>query len=518
MTKFTTFFKQLKESLISITPIGLIVTVIFILQYTPLFISRFLSYIDYLVFLACLIFIGLGMCLFSIGSEQSMTKVGMHIGSAITRRKSIVMIVIIAFLLGLMITIAEPDLTVLADLVGNNGLMNSWIFKLCIGIGVGIFLVIGLCRIIFQKSLRLWIIFFYCIIFGLACLFGENGSAIFEISFDSSGVTTGPITVPFLLTFGAGVAAVRGGRNSSGDSFGVTGLCSIGPIIFSMIMFLPFQNSEIFKTVTNPIDLSPNFVDVLSRISLEVLIAISPLILFFLFFNFAFIKLTKTELLRILIGFVYTYAGLTLFLVAANIGLIPIGYSIGNGIMDLGMDYSYILIILSTVIGCAIVLVEPSVHVLVTQVEEISGRAISKKSILISLCIGVASAICLAVIRITYGNNFNIMYLYVPLFLLAIALTFTVPDIYVAIAFDAGGVASGTMASCFVLPFIIGIGASDNTVNGVTGFGVIGLISVMPIITIQFLGLSASIKSKFVMFRARKSLAMEGDDQIVNLG
>lgn len=285
-----------------------------------------------------------------------------------------------------------------------------------------------------------------------------------------------------------------------------------------MIMFLPFQNSEIFKTVTNPIDLSPNFVDVLSRISLEVLIAISPLILFFLFFNFAFIKLTKTELLRILIGFVYTYAGLTLFLVAANIGLIPIGYSIGNGIMDLGMDYSYILIILSTVIGCAIVLVEPSVHVLVTQVEEISGRAISKKSILISLCIGVASAICLAVIRITYGNNFNIMYLYVSLFLLAIALTFTVPDIYVAIAFDAGGVASGTMASCFVLPFIIGIGASDNTVNGVTGFGVIGLISVMPIITIQFLGLSASIKSKFVMFRARKSLAMEGDDQIVNLG
>ena len=245
-TSLKLLYDKLLEAFVSVVPIVAIVLLIFGLQFTSAFPNNnVISTNTLLIFIASMITLALGMGLFTLGSEKSMTKVGMHIGSSITKKQSIVLIVIVSFALGLMITIAEPDLTVLGDFVSANGIINSWIFKLCIGIGVGIFLVIGLLRIIFQKSLKLWLIFFYALIFGLACLLGSNGSAICEISFDSSGVTTGPVTVPFLLTFGAGVASVRGGKNSSGDSFGVTGLCSIGPIIMSLLIFLPMQNSEV---------------------------------------------------------------------------------------------------------------------------------------------------------------------------------------------------------------------------------------------------------------------------------
>lgn len=506
-----TLYDKLKESIISVLPILLIVLIIFGIQFSPLFPKPVISNEQIIIFVCSMITLAVGMALFTLGSEKSMTKVGMYIGSSITKRKSIVMIVLVSFILGLMITIAEPDLTVLGDFVEENVQINAWVFKLFIGIGVGIFLVFGLLRIIFQKSLKLWLIFFYGLIFGLACLFGSNGSAIFEISFDSSGVTTGPVTVPFLLTFGAGVAAVRGGKNSSGDSFGVTGLCSIGPIIMSMLMFLPLQNSEAFLNFHNH-STTPVFANTLGLVSLEVLIAIAPIVVFFYIYNFFFLKLNGKELIKIAIGFVYTYIGLVIFLVSANMGLIPVGNSLGEGIALGGSQYYYLLIIIAIIVGFSIVLVEPSVHILISQVEEVSGRAITKKSILGGLCIGVSLAIVLAVVRILYGNNFNIMYYYVPLFFLALTLTFFVPDIYSAIAFDSGGVASGTMASCFVLPFIMGIGTINDKVSG---FGVIGLIAVMPIITIQILGICASIKRNYILYAARQKLIEADDDQIV---
>lgn len=511
-------WKTLKESLISVLPIFAIVVALFCLQFSQIFPNHeIISINELIIFMISMIFLSIGMSLFTLGSETALTKVGLYIGSSVTKRKSIFIIVLVSFLLGLMITIAEPDLTVLGDLVGSDGLINPWIFKITIGVGVGLFLVAGLLRIVFQKSLKLWLIFFYLLIFGVACLFGSNGNTVFEISFDSSGVTTGPVTVPFLLTFGAGVASVRGGKNSSGDSFGVTGLCSIGPIIMVMLLFLPLSKSGALDNFKNSIDSNPIFLDVFSRISLEVLIAICPLILFFFIYQFFFIKLNMKELLKISLGFIYTYLGLSIFLIAANMGLIPIGHALGLKIMDGGIQYSYLLVIIAIVVGLSIVLVEPSVHVLVSQVEEVSGRAISKKSILIGLCIGVSLAILLAVIRIVYGNNFSIMYYYVPLFLLGLALTFFVPDIYAAIAFDSGGVASGTMASCFVLPFIIGIGESSASTDGVSGFGVIGLIAVMPIITIQILGIYAGSKNRILLNRARRNILSDDDAQIVHL-
>ena len=507
-------WQKLLEAAISVVPISLIVIVIFGLQYSFLMPSETISVSMLITFLICLIFLILGMAMFSFGSEISMSKVGQYIGSSITKKQSIFFMVIISFLLGLMITIAEPDLTVLGDLLSST--INPWILKIFIGVGVGIFLVIGLLRIIFQQNLKIWLIFFYFIVFALGCLLdGKNGEAIISIAFDSGGVTTGPVTVPFLLTFGAGVATVRGGKNASSDSFGITGICSIGPLISTMILFLCLSSFTDFSQLKNTIDVDTPFFEVLGSTCLEVLLAIVPIFLFFIIYQFIFIKLPIKELIKILLGFIYTYFGLTIFLVAAKFGLIPVGFSLGNNLGDPvhGGAYNYLLIILAIVIGFAVVLVEPGVHILNQQVEEVSGGTISKYKMLITLCLGVALAIVLEVVRELFGS-FSIVYYYVPLYLLSISLSFAVPDIYTAIAFDSGGVASGTMSSCFVLPFVMGIA---NIVGENSGFGVIGLISAVPVICIQLLGLQATIKIRLRHKMVQKQVKETNDAQIIHL-
>lgn len=236
---------KLIEAFISVIPISILVIILFCLQFSSIVPSEAITTNELITFLVSLIALIFGMALFSLGSDVAMSKVGHYIGASVTKKQSIIFMAVIAFLLGMMITLAEPDLTVLGDLLSKY--INAWILKVAIGVGVGIFLIIGLMRIIFQKSLKLWIMFFYAIVFGFACLFeGKGGDSIISIAFDSGGVTTGPVTVPFLLTFGAGVASVRGGKNSSSDSFGITGLCSIGPLLSSMVLFLFLSQSKIF--------------------------------------------------------------------------------------------------------------------------------------------------------------------------------------------------------------------------------------------------------------------------------
>ena len=501
------------EALISVIPISIIILLIFGLQYSDMMPSDIIPVSTLLIFFISLIALILGMMLFSLGSEISMSKVGKYIGSSVTKMKSIVFMIVISFLLGFMITLAEPDLTVLGDLLEKT--VNPRLLKSVIGLGVGVFLVIGLLRIIFQKSLKLWLIFFYAIVFGLAAIFdGKSGDTIVSIAFDSGGVTTGPVTVPFLLTFGAGVAATRGGKDSGTDSFGVMGICSAGPLISTMLLFMILSNFFDFSVVKNSVNFDPVFGDVLATTTLEVFIALVPIMTFFFIYQTIFIRLPKRELIRIFLGLLYTFIGLSMFLISAKFGLIPIAHNLGSMLSDpiYNGKYDYLIILLAIVIGFAVVLVEPGVHVLNGQVEEISGGAIKKKKMLISLCFGVALAIILATIRELAGN-FSILYYFVPLYIIALFLTFTVPDIYSAVAFDSGGVASGTMSSCFVLPFLLGIAASKGESSG---FGVIGLISVMPIITVQMLGLETTIKSKVKLKVNRSRFTSVDDLQIIH--
>lgn len=508
--------EKLLEALISVVPIAIIVVAIYSFQFTMVFPDDTVTTHNLIGFLLSLVAIILGMAFFSMGSDTAMTKVGKYIGSSITKRKSIVLIIVMSFLLGLMITIAEPDLTVMGDLLASK--INPWILKAVIGASVGVFLVIGLLRIIFQKSLKIWLIFFYFIVFALAALLDDaNGDSILSITFDSGGVTTGPVTVPFLLTFGAGVAAVRGGRNSSSDSFGVMGICSVGPLIFVMVFLIIMSKLGVdFSTLRNSVEASPSVLGVLGSTFFEMLLAVGPILIFFVIYELIFIKIPAKELIEILLGFLVTYFGLSVFLSGAKYGLIPVAFNLGSVISDpvYSGRYDYLLFIIAAVVGLAVVLVEPGVHVLTQQVNEVSNGAISKRKMLIALSIGVAAAVALAVFKYMYGT-FPIAYLYVPLYLIALFLSFTVPDIYTAIAFDSGGVASGTMSSCFILPFIIGI-AGAHEGRG-TGFGVIGLISVMPIICVQFVGFAAKLKTDVTYAIAKKKVREANDCQIVHL-
>lgn len=502
--------KKLFESFISIIPIMVIVVIIFLVQqFSNIFNgTQVLDYSVFIVFLICGAALMIGMSFFTLGSDIAMSNAGKYLGSSIAKQKSLILILIITFFLGLMITIAEPDLSVLAGYIDENDL-NPWVLKLAVGAGIGFFLALGVYRICKNKNLRLWIIFCYALVFGLACFFGSEDGAILELSFDSGGATTGPITVPFLIAFGTGVAEIRSGKDSKSNSFGMTGLASVGPIVIVMLLGIVLKPNISGQTFSDN-----KLIELLMDTMVEVTIAILPILVFFFIYQFIMIKLPKKELLKILFGFIYMWIGLVIFLAAAGYGFIPLGRSLGENIASLGDKGNIILLVMAVLFGAVIVLAEPGVQVLTKQVEEISSGGIKRMSLLIALSVGVAIAVLLSVIRVIFAPTMSIMYYFVPLYIFALFFSLLVPDIYVAVAFDSGGVASGAMASCFVLPFILGIASSKE--SSITGFGVIGLIATMPVIMVQFLGIASSIRDTIHYFIARSRIKEPNDSQIIH--
>lgn len=504
---FSELFDKLKESFLSVLPIALIVCALFGIQY--IFIN--LNYIEdviidtslFLVFIVCSIILAIGLGIFSVGVDMSSSEVGQYIGEDLTKRNSLILIIIIGFLFGLLMTIAEPDLTVLANYTKDE--INPWIFKIAVGIGVGVFLVIAIIRILFSKSIKMIVFLFYGILFMVASLYGDGESAFLEIAFDSGGVTTGPVTVPFLMAFGIGIAGARGGHSAKDDSFGVSGICSVGPILVVLIIGLILKP----EATSASIDEYTIGEAILHSLS-DVAIAILPVVCFFVLYDLLFLKLHKNELIRILFGFFYAYIGLVIFLSAANYGFIRVGHAVGKGFSK----FNIFVIVLSCVLGASIVLAEPAVHILNEQVENITNGVISKKSVFISLAGGVSLAILLATLRTLYFPSLNVLYILVPGYIIALVLSLFVDDLYVALAFDSGGVASGAMASCFVLPYVMGV--AEGSSSSSTGFGVVGMIALMPIITVQILGVIAKVKADISYKKARERVREINDCQIIH--
>ncbi len=459
----------------------------------------------FLIFLACGIVLSLGISIFSLGADLSMSPIGRYVGEDLTKRKSLVLLGIVGFLLGTLITIAEPDLTVLADYIPGE-VLNPRILKIVVGVGVGIFLVIGIFRIIFSKSIKTYIMLFYILIFVIASLYGDNDGAFLELSFDSGGVTTGQITVPFLVNFGIGIAGVKGGDKSDDDSFGLSGLCSIGPVLVVLLLGV-FVKPGSLTPVTNE---TYTLLDAFIISFQDVAFAIAPVLLFFIIYDVIFLRLHRQELARIIIGFIYTFIGLVIFLTAATYGFIPVGKALGEGFIDI----EYLLIIIAVLVGACIVLAEPSVQILNAQVEEISNGAIKKKTMLHGLSIGVAIAVALSVARALYFPDLNILYIIGPGYALAFILSIFIDDIYVALAFDSGGIACGSMASAFVMPFLIGISLQNDSQSN--GFGVIGIISMFPLICIELIGVGSKISVYLANKRAREGLRDENDMQLIS--
>ena len=510
-------WNKIKEAIVSVLPVTIIVVLLnYIAPLLKISDSFILSTQELLIFIFCAVLLILGIGLFNLGADISMQPMGEQIGSSLVKNRKIFIIVLVAFVMGLLITIAEPDLTVLAEQVSNA--IPSKLLVISVGIGVGLFLLLAIIKIILKKDLSTILIFFYMVMFALIALLILNENTSFlSLALDSGGVTTGPITVPFIMALGVGVATTIGGRNSKENSFGLIALCSIGPIIAVLILGIIFnQEIEIsdpnYQVTTN---LFKDLFDTLKVTSLEVIIALGLIVVFFFIIQFIYIKLPKRKLLTLAIGIIYTFVGLVIFLTAANIGFLPVGYKIGKTIANISNPS--LIIIFGFILGFVVVFAEPAVHVLKKQVEEITNGAVSKKSMLIALSIGVGISICLSMIRIVF--DFSILYYVIPGYLISLGLSFFVPKIYTAIAFDSGGVASGPLTSTFILPLAIGAcvsitGDASNIMEN--AFGVVAMVAMTPLITIQLLGFKSIVQSHITQKSRMKKIVDASDEQIIN--
>lgn len=477
--------EKLSEVVQAIVPV---VAIVLILSVT---VVPMPTHVVMVFFYGCILLM-IGMVFFTIGAEQAMEPMGKQVGARITKTRRLSLILPLGFLLGFMITISEPDLQVLANQV--QSIPNS-VLILSVSGGVAFFLLMALIRMVTGIALQRLLLLFYGIAFALAFFAPPDFLAV---AFDSGGVTTGPMTVPFIMAFGVGVSTLRGTKQSSQDSFGLIALCSVGPIIAVLLLSLIFrpENADfspiVVPRVLTSLQLSGMFLDALPDQIHEIAQAILPIAIFFGIFQLIFLHLEKKSLMRIFNGIIFTYIGLVLFLTGANVGFIPAGFDLGSILATL--PYNWIIIPIGMLIGYFIIKAEPAVYVLMRQVEDITDGAISGTALQRSLSIGVAVSVGLAMVRVLTG--IHLFYMLIPGYAIALLLSFVVPPVFTAIAFDSGGVASGPMTATFLLPFAMG---ACMTVGGnvvTDAFGVVTMVAMTPLIAIQCLGLAYKLKAK----------------------
>lgn len=473
----TRFTEKLKEALAAVFPIiGIVLVLCFSIAPIP---SSIL-----LLFIFGAVLLVIGMMFFTLGAELAMSPMGERVGTRMASTRKLPVVLLLCFILGFIITISEPDLQVLAEQVPS---IPNMVLILSVASGVGIFLVIAMLRMLFSKALAPLLIIFYICVFIMAAYVPGN---FLSVAFDAGGVTTGPMTVPFIMALGVGFAAVRSDKHAEDDSFGLVSLCSIGPILAVLILGLLYHPKETgyspdaLPDIENSIEMWSYFAHSFPEYIKEIAFSLLPVVLFFGIFQIFSLKLKKKTLLKIAIGILYTYIGLVLFLTGVNTGFMPAGNYLGQIIA--GLPFRWIIIPIGMLIGFFIVKAEPAVYVLMEQVEEITSGSISGKSMGLSLSLGVAVSVGLAMIRVLTGVS--IFWFIIPGYIVALCLSFFVPKIFTAIAFDSGGVASGPMTATFLLPFAMG---ACQTVGGnivQDAFGIVAMVAMTPLIAIQLLG------------------------------
>ncbi len=511
---FKILLSKLKEAVISVLPVTVIVLII---SFTPL---ANLTTTETVAFSVSAVGLIIGIALFNLGADLAMTPMGGHVGTGLTKSKKVFILLSVCFVMGLLITIAEPDLSVLAeqvkDIMPGGATVGKWLLIITVGVGVGIFLVIAVLKIVFHKDLSMLVMFFYLMLFALCAILAENGKFhLLPLSFDSGGVTTGPITVPFIMALGVGISATIGGRDANENSFGLIALCSVGPII--AVMALAMTTKGELGAYSTDIYQIGNYIGnhfghtILDTVK-EVAIALALIVAFFIILQFAILKLPKQKLIQIAIGIGYTFFGLVIFLVAVKVGFMPIGFKIGTQIASTNQT---LLVVLGFVLGMVVVLAEPAVHVLNKQVEQITNGGVKKIEMLVALSVAVGISIGLSLLRMIF--KFSILYYLIPGYLISLGLSFFVPRIYTAIAFDSGGVASGPLTSSFILPLVIGACEAANGGNSIYGyaFGVVAMVAMTPLITIQLLGFKAVVSSKVRAKITMRRILSADDEQII---
>lgn len=502
MPQKNAIFDKLYEASASVLPIALIVVLVCFL-FVPVSSGLMLS------FLLGAVLLIVGMGLFTLGADTAMSPIGNAIGAKMTQSRKLWLILFVSLALGTAITMAEPDLRVLADSVPA---IDTQVLIMTVSIGVGLFLMLCMLRILFSISLRILLIVFYALIF-LGVFFIPEG--MIPLAFDSGGVTTGPMTVPFIMALGIGVAAIRSDENAKADSFGLVGLCSVGPVLAVMILSVIFQpdtgyTAENLKfSVDTTTDIGYSYIASVPTYIGEVALALLPIFAFFLIFQVISLRIKRQPFMRIIMGIVFTYVGLVLFLTGVNVGFSPLGTVLGALIAQSGNRW--LLIPLAMLMGWYIINAEPAVHVLNRQVEELSVGAISAKAMGLCLSIAVASANGLAMLRVLTG--ISILWFLVPGYAIALCLSLVVPRTFTAIAFDSGGVASGPLTATFMLPFAVGACQALGGDVMSDAFGLVALVALMPLITVQAMGAISMLRQR----RSAKPQYSFADDDIIEL-
>lgn len=469
---------KILESLSAVLPITGIVMLLSILL-VPVELGTMVMFICGAVMLV------VGMGFFQLGAEMSMTPLGEGIGVQISKTRHIILILLIGFSMGAIITISEPDLQVLAGQVPS---IPNHILILTVAVGVGIFLAMAIVRILFQINLSTILIGFYIVLIGISFL---SPQGFLAVAFDSGGVTTGPMTVPFIMAMGIGLASVRGDKNASSDSFGLVALSSIGPVLAVLILGCFYNPTEAAYSVTEVADVVTTrdvVIEFLKNVPpyiKEVLISLLPVAAVFAIFQLFSRRYKRRQVKRISVGLAYTYIGLVLFLCGVNAGFAPVGSSMGNEIAS--GSWKWLLIPIGMLIGYYIVKAEPAIQVLNRQVQDVTDGAVSAGSMNKCLSIGVSVSVGLAMMRVLTG--LPVYYIVIPGYIIALVLSRFVPKMFVGIAFDSGGVASGPMTTTFLIPFSIG---ACNAVGGnimADAFGVVALVALTPLIAVQIMGM-----------------------------
>ncbi len=498
---------KLKEAIISVIPV---IVLVFALSITP---WVQITAKELWIFLVSAFFLIFGIGLFNVGADMAMTPMGQYIGEGLTKSRKMGILLGISFVMGLLITIAEPDLSVLAGQVA--AVMNGTTLIWTVGIGVGLMLLLGVIKIVFHHDLTAILLFGYMLLFSLAAILIERGNgALLALSFDSGGVTTGPITVPFIMALGVGIALTVGGRNANENSFGLIALCSLGPIVAVLALSLLSKGNLDFTIPDYSMDkvledgLKDHLLETMWNVGKSLVLIVGS----FFILQFSVLKLPFTKIGQIMFGIIYTFLGLVLFLAAVEMSFMPIGYKIG---LQLSQHHAGLLISFAFIIGMVVVMAEPAVHVLNAQVNDITGGEVTKMQMMTALSVGVGLSIGLSVLRVNYG--FSVLYYLVPGYLLSLGLSFFVPRLYTAIAFDSGGVASGPLTSSFILPMVVGACVTLQGSGGVLdfAFGVVAMVAMTPLITIQTLGFKSVVAANRRKKLAMRRIMASADDQII---
>lgn len=483
--------EKLKEVLLAVLPITIIVLII---HFTIIPIERPLL-LRFLIGAALII---IGLSIFLAGVDIGITPIGNIMGSTLAKTNKFLIVIIAGLILGFFISIAEPDLHILGAQVSfvSSGVVSKWLIVMIVSIGIAFMLSLGLGRILYNFSLYKLLTFIYGIILILSIF---TSPEFLAISFDASGATTGALTVPFMLALATGVSHLKkDSKSSEKDSFGLVGIASSGAIIAVMIMSILSKTDRITATLEVDTEVSESiiapFIEKIPQISFEIILALAPILIIFLIFQKISFKLSKKSVRKILFGVLFTFIGLVIFLVGVNAGFMDLGTVVGYKIASL--NNKLYLIIVGFALGLVTILAEPAVYVLTHQIEDVTSGYVKRKVVLIFLSIGVGFAVALSMIRIMVPE-IQLWHYLLPGYIISIIMSYYVPKLFVGMAFDSGGVASGPMTATFILAFAQGAADAIESADVlIDGFGMIAMVAMAPIIALQILGFVFKTKSK----------------------